>query len=474
MIRPLQPGLTAEEAFLAAASRPYPFFLDSGGGAPQIRRRSYVGSDPFLVVHAKGERARLSWPRTGAEELWHGSPFELLRRLLREHPCPEPGPFPLAPGGAVGYLAYDLFPFVEEIPRCTLDDLGMPDLFLALYDTVAAFDHETGRAHLAAKDWGGPRGAPGDLESFWSSLRPGSGSGGRGRAEGPEVPPGAAGLESNFTPEGYRGAVRQAKELIAAGEIYQTNLSQRFSVPFRGDPLGFYRRLRHTSPAPFGACLFPDGFAVLSNSPERYLLIEGDYVETRPIKGTRPRGLTPEEDSRLAQELRESPKDRAEHVMIVDLERNDLGRVCAYRSVHVPELEVVESYANVHHLVSTVAGRVHPSRDAVDCIRNSFPGGSITGAPKVRAMEVIEELEPTARGVYCGSIGYVDFSGRLDLSIAIRTAVLKGEQLYFQVGGGIVADSDPEEEYQETLTKAQSFLKALTGEGRVWTDRPAA
>ncbi|MDW7711592.1 MAG: aminodeoxychorismate synthase component I [Deferrisomatales bacterium] len=473
MIRPLFPCLEAEAAFLAAAGRSYPFFLDSGGGPPRLRRRSFVGADPFLVVHAKGGRARLAWPRTGREEQWSGSPFDLLRRLLRDHASAEPGPFPLAPGGAVGYLSYDLFPFVEDIHRCVTDDLGMPDLFLALYDAVAVFDHETGQAHLATSDWGGPAGPREELRSFWSGLRPQTADR-AGGGQPPGAPSGAVGLASGFTPEGYRRAVRQAKELIAAGEIYQVNLSQRFSVPFRGDPLGFYQRLRRTSPAPFGACLFPDGFAVLSNSPERYLLVEGDYVETRPIKGTRPRGRTAEEDRRLVRELRRSAKERAEHVMIVDLERNDLGRVCTYRSVHVPELEAVESYANVHHLVSTVAGRVHPSRDAVDCIRNSFPGGSITGAPKVRAMEVIEELEPTARGAYCGSIGYVDFSGRLDLSIAIRTAVLRAECLHFQVGGGIVADSDPEEEYQETLTKAQAFLKALTGEGRVWSEPPTA
>lgn len=466
MIAELAEGLRAEEAFRAASRRSYPFFLDSGEGGGRLSRRSFVGCDPFLVVHAKGDRARLSWPRTGVREERRGNPFDLLRRLLREHPAPEPGPFPLAPGGAVGYLSYDLFPFVERISRRAADDLGMPDLFLGFYDAVAAFDHEAGSARLAVNEWGGPRAPREDVAAFWTSLRPGAVPGEPAGA-GP-LPAGAAGLESNFTPEGYRRAVARIRQLIAAGDLYQANLSQRFCVPFGGDPVDFYRRLRRLSPAPFGACLFPDGFAVLSNSPERYLFTEGDYVETRPIKGTRPRGRTPEEDRRLARDLRESPKDRAEHVMIVDLERNDLGRVCTYRSVHVPELEVVESYANVHHLVSTVAGRLHPSRDAVDAIRNSFPGGSITGAPKVRAMEVIEELEPTARGVYCGSIGYADFSGRVDLNIAIRTAVLREGRLYFQVGGGIVADSDPGEEYDETLTKAQSFLKALTGEGRVW------
>ncbi|RMG84598.1 MAG: aminodeoxychorismate synthase component I [Candidatus Dadabacteria bacterium] len=448
----------ADRAFYAVAGRPYPAFLDSALPGP-LGRRSFVATDPFLVVHAKGRSADLRWFRQGRSESWRGNPFELLRGLLREFRRPA-GPFPLAPGGAIGYLAYDLFPQVEAIRPTAVDDLGMPDLFFGFYDAVAVFDPVTGEAHLALS------GAPGDREAArdrWAELL---------RAEAPPPPapapldPGA--LTSNFTREAYCRAILRAKEYIAAGDIYQANLSQRFTAPFAGDPVGFYRSLRTTSPAPFGACLFPDGFAVLSNSPERYLLVDGDYIETRPIKGTVPRGRTAEEDRELARRLRASEKDRAEHVMIVDLERNDLGRVCAYRSVHVPEFLVIESYANVHHLVSTVAGRVHPSRDVVDCIRNSFPGGSITGAPKVRAMEIIDELEPTARGVYCGSIGYIDFSGRVDLNIAIRTAVVRGDRIHFQVGGGIVADSDPEAEYEETVTKAQSFLKVLTGAGRVW------
>ncbi len=460
----LPAGWTALGAFLALSGRPYPAFLDSNCDPGRLGRRSFVAVDPFLVVHAKADRAELWWPRAGRRETWRGDPFGLLRALLNEYRRPEAGPFPLAPGGAVGYLAYDLFSHIEAIRPTVEDDLGMPDLFFGFYDAVAAFDHQEGTAALAFSDLGQGRTA---LE-VWRALP-------RALPERlppppPEVPLSA--LRSNFTREAYCRAIERAKEYIAAGHIYQANLSQRFHVPFHGDPLAFYCRLRSTSPAPFGACLFPDGFAVLSNSPERYLKIEGDHIETRPIKGTRPRGRTPEEDRRLAEALRASVKDRAEHVMIVDLERNDLGRVCLYHTVHVPEFGVIESYANVHHMVSTVAGRVHPAKDAVDCIRNSFPGGSITGAPKVRAMEIIDELEPTARGVYCGSIGYIDFSGRVDLNIAIRTAVLRDGRLYFQVGGGIVADSDPEEEYEETLTKAQSFLKAVTGRGRVW--EPAA
>ncbi len=458
------------QALCALVNRPYPALLDSGCDPDRLGRRSFLATDPFLVVHMKGTRARLRWPREGREGSWTGNPFDLLRELLAEHRAPEPGTFPMAPGGAIGYLAYDLFPHIEAVTPSTLDDLGMPDLFLAFYDVVAVFDRRTGEARLAVADVGGPGAERRGIVRRWLGLA-------RARKPPPLPPPPPVDpglLESNFTRAGYCRAVERAKEYIAAGHIYQANLSQRFSVPYPGDALVFYDRLRRASPAPFGACLFPDSFAVLSNSPERYLRIDGDRIETRPIKGTRPRGRTPEEDRALLEELRASIKDRAEHVMIVDLERNDLGRVCAYRSVRVPELLKVESYANVHHLVSTVSGRVHPSRDAVDCIRNSFPGGSITGAPKVRAMEIIDELEPTSRGVYCGSVGYIDFSGRVDLNIAIRTAVLADDRLHFQVGGGIVADSDPAEEYEETITKAQSFLKAVTGRGRVWNGRASA
>ena len=254
---------------------------------------------------------------------------------------------------------------------------------------------------------------------------------------------------------------RQILEYIAAGDIYQVNLSQRFTTPFTSDSRKFYLHFRNLSPTPFGAYIETGKHAIMSNSPERYLLIKENYIETRPIKGTRPRGKTEEEDKNLGRELLASPKDRAEHIMIVDLERNDLGRVAEYGSVHVPEMQILESYANVHHMVSTVSGKIRPGMSSSDCLRNSFPGGSITGAPKLRSMEIIDELEPSCRGVYTGSIGYFDFSGDLDFNIAIRTAIACDNHLYFQVGGGIVADSDPNDEYQETHTKAAAFRKAL-------------
>jgi para-aminobenzoate synthetase component 1 len=268
---------------------------------------------------------------------------------------------------------------------------------------------------------------------------------------------------SNFTRRGYLEAVRRVKEYILAGDIYQANLSQRFQAPLREHPWMLYRRLRRLNAAPFSAYFNLVQAQVCSSSPERFLRGDGVRVETRPIKGTRPRSPDPGEDRRLAEELAASPKDRAELSMIVDLERNDLGRVCSYGSVRVEEHAVIEHYATVHHLVSTVTGELHEGKDVVDLLRASFPGGSITGAPKIRAMEIIDELEPHARSVYTGSIGYLGYDGGFDLNVAIRTVIVKGNTAYFQVGGGIVADSVPEDEYQETLDKGKAIFQALSG-----------
>jgi para-aminobenzoate synthetase component 1 len=264
-----------------------------------------------------------------------------------------------------------------------------------------------------------------------------------------------------MTPAGYGDAVERARAWIHAGDIYQANLSYRVDAPCPVAPPALYRRLRTLSPAPFGAYLDPGPYQVLSNSPERFLLHERGRLETRPIKGTRPRGADPAEDRREAEELLASEKDRAEHLMIVDLERNDLGRVARPGSVRVERLAALESYANVHHLVSVISASPCPGAGPVDALRACFPGGSITGAPKIRAMEIIETLEPEPRGIYTGAIGGIDFSGRMDFSVAIRTAVVRDGVASFHVGGGIVADSKPDLEYRETLTKAEAFCRAL-------------
>jgi para-aminobenzoate synthetase component I len=270
------------------------------------------------------------------------------------------------------------------------------------------------------------------------------------------------GVRSNFTRAGYLDAGAQVIEYVYAGDIFQANLSQRLQAPLVGTPFELYRRLRQHNPAPFAAFLDFGDVVVASSSPERFLRVDdGRRVETRPIKGTRPRGMGPEHDAALALALAESDKDMAENVMIVDLLRNDLSRVCQPGTVRVPELFALEHYQTVHHLVSTVVGELAPEHDALDLLRAAFPGGSITGAPKVRAMQIIAELEPTQRAAYCGSIGYASVTGALDTSIVIRTCLVVGRDVYFQVGGGIVADSDPAQEYRETLDKARGLIAAL-------------
>jgi para-aminobenzoate synthetase component 1 len=268
-------------------------------------------------------------------------------------------------------------------------------------------------------------------------------------------------LKSNFSHEEYLEAVKAAREYICAGGIFQVNLSQRFEAELNISPYELYQRLRKINPAPFASYLNFDGVSVVGASPERFLKVHGDWVETRPIKGTRPRGKSVTEDKALAQELLSSVKDRAENVMIVDLERNDIGRVCRYGTVKVAELAILEKYPTVFHLTSTVMGRLRPDKNRIDLLKATFPGGSITGAPKVRAMEIIDELEPTRRSVYTGSVGYLSFSGEMDLNIVIRTFLVKGGRAYFQVGGGIVYDSEPEAEYEETLDKARALIQAL-------------
>ena len=441
-------------AFAALRSGDEPFFLDGARDHHGQGRYSFLGCDPFLTIRAKGARVVVATADGRHEEA--GNPFRVLQHELRRYALPYyPRPLPFV-GGVVGYFSYDLKQHVERLPVTAVDDLGFPDLALGFYDTVLAYDQLQGRAFLCALPLPGRPPAEQRVEALAARLR---------SAPEPPAPelagPVAANLRGNFGREEYVAAISRVKDYIAAGDIFQVNLSQRFSADLHTDPWALYRRLRTINPAPFaGLLLFRDG-VVASASPERFLRVRGRWVETRPIKGTRPRGTTPEEDDRLARELLASEKDRAELVMIVDLERNDLGRVCSYGTVRVPELVRLESYATVHHLVSTVIGRLHDTRDTTDLLRATFPGGSITGAPKVRSMEIIDELEPTQRAVYTGSIGWIGFDGEMDLNIVIRTYLVRDGMVHWQVGGGIVADSDPEAEYQETLDKARALRAAL-------------
>jgi len=478
-------------AFSAVASEPGAILLESSGGGARLGRYSFVACRPFLTFRSKGSRVEIQ--RGERREEREGNPFDMLAELMREFQVERtPGSPPLI-AGAMGYFAYDLGRFVERIPETTVDDMPVADCHMGFYGAVLTIDHVDGRAWVSAI--GAPEGEAGAARKLAEArvgelaermTRPGGASAltllrrgfvGRecrsnGKAGGKlpstslraGLPDPVFAVASNFRREEYLRAVRRAKGYIAAGDIYQVNLSQRLSAPLATTPLDLYRRLRDSNPSPFAAYFeTPDG-AVVSCSMERFLEVRGREVETRPIKGTRPRGGMPAEDARLAAELVASEKDRAENVMIVDLERNDIGRVCEFGSVHVPELFALESYATVHHLVSTVRGTLRPDCTALDCLRSCFPGGSITGAPKVRSMEIIEELEPTRRGVYTGAIGYLCFSGDMDVNIVIRTVIVKGGIAYFQVGGGIVADSEPEAEYEETLDKGRAIGVALAAE----------
>ena len=464
------------QAFESLQDRPFSFFLDSGMDPERLGRYSIMGSDPFLVFKSKGDRVSI-W-QEGSWSEFRANPFDILKELYGRYRTPaaadgHPTGVPVV-GGVFGYFAYDLGWQLEKLPHQAEDDLDTPDCYLGFYDRLAVFDHLAGSAYLTstglpasgceAEIKAGQRLS--ELEALLS-LRERS-------PERPSEQPSGTGtgreeflVAGHFNRSSYCQAVQRCKDYIAAGDIFEVNLTQRFACPISVTPWQLYCRLRLINPAPFAAYLnFPE-LTVASASPERFLQVRDRQVETRPIKGTRRRGRNPLEDACLRQELLNSEKDRAELVMIVDLERNDLGRVCSFGSVHVPELIRLEKNPTVWHLVSTVRGTLEDSKDINDLLKASFPGGSITGAPKIRAMEIIEEMEPVKRGVYTGSIGYLGFDGCCDLSIVIRTFVIKNQVAYFHAGGAIVADSDPDDEYWETIHKALALMQALGYEEEV-------
>jgi para-aminobenzoate synthetase component 1 len=463
--------LDAPYAYEVIKDHPWSFFLDSGINPYGLGRYSFIGSDPFLVLSSRGGDIQLVSHDDRIS--LRGNPFDILREQLNRYKIDDyPYPVPFI-GGAVGYMGYDLCHFIERLPVTTRDDVMLPDCCMAFYDSVLAYDHVENRVYAIASGLldvdrlrreRKARQRIDDLTQMVcgngrnSSVKHAGAISSRSRVKGVHNP---AGVYSNFTSEGYIKAVENAIEYIANGDIFQVNLSQRFESDLTIDPYDLYLRLRGINPSPFACYLNFGDVTVAGASPERYLHLDGNTVETRPMKGTRPRGRSPVKDDMLAAELLRSKKDCAENIMIVDLERNDLGKVCEYGSVKVRDLCTLEKYATVFQLTSTVTGKLREDKDRIDLLKAAFPGGSITGAPKVRAMEIIDELEPTRRGVYTGSVGYLGFDGCMDLNIVIRTFVIKNGRVYFQVGGGIVSDSDPQAEYQETLDKAQALMAAL-------------
>jgi para-aminobenzoate synthetase component 1 len=442
--------------FAGFATRPWATFLDSARADSALGRYSFVMADPFLTLKSRDGLIE------EGETHFIGDPLAVLaKRLERYAVAHEPG-LPPFQTGAAGYFAYDLGRHLERLPRHRIDDQPLPDLLMGFYGWAIAFDHAETRAFIMANGHPAPstperhRLAAARIAEIRQRLaRPASLP--RGQVVAPPRP--------DIERAAHEAMVRRTIDYILAGDIYQANITQRFSAELRAtdDPFALYCALRRRNPAPFAAFLRHGDVAIVSASPERFLKLDQGRVETRPIKGTRPRGATPAEDEALKCELVASIKDKAENLMIVDLLRNDLSRVCRDWTVDVPVLFGLETYATVHHLVSVVTGELIAGKGAVDLLRAAFPGGSITGAPKIRAMEIIAELEPTRRGPYCGSIGYVGFDGAMDTSIVIRTICILGRQLTFQVGGGIVADSDPADEYEESLTKAKAMIEVLTG-----------
>lgn len=430
-------------------------WLDSSAGAERMGRYSYMAACPRVTLRAEGERLAIA-PRNGSAREVRSNPWDALARWGQPRRTAATPGLPPFRGGLIGYLGYDLGRHLEAVPATIPLEPGPPDMVFGVYGWVLAFDHLSGEAWLTA--WQGESesaAAEAELDYVEALL------------SAPARPAGAFGLTQapvSRTPrDEYCAAVERALDYIRAGDIYQVNLSHRLESEWHGDPFALFSGLRHGAPVPYGAYLDFGETKLLSASPERFLRLEGGYVETRPIKGTRPRGAGAKSDREMAAELLTSEKDRAENLMIVDLLRNDLGRVCRIGTVSVPEMFALEGFSNVWHLVSTVTGILRAGLGPVDLLRACFPGGSVTGCPKIRAMQVIEELEPVRRGPYCGAIFAMGHDGFMESSITIRTIVLHGERLWLQAGGAIVADSEPAAEHDETMAKAASALAAIAG-----------
>ncbi|HVL66578.1 MAG TPA: anthranilate synthase component I [Vicinamibacterales bacterium] len=460
--------LTPVSAFIKIAEHSdYAFLFESVEGGEQVARYSFLGKDPFLVLRARGRQTTIdrSGVTTETDEPFIG----VVRRLLAEFRAPFVPGLPRFTGGAVGFIGYDastvLEPALEEAWQRAgwlHTDGSEDDAGFMLFDTVLAFDHVKHRILIIAnarvtadEDLGALyQFACAKIDFLERELERGLSQPERGAAEPPHV-------SSNFSKEAFEAGVRAIKERIAAGDIYQAVLSQRFEADVAADPFTVYRALRHVNPSPYMYFIRMGALAIVGSSPEMLVRVEGRRVETHPIAGTRPRGASEEEDLRLAEELKRSEKERAEHVMLVDLGRNDLGRVCEFGSVRVPQYMALERYSHVMHLVSTVDGRLSEEHDHLDALAACFPAGTVSGAPKIRAMQILAELEPTRRDIYAGAIGYLDFAGNLDFCIAIRTITIRNGRARVQAGAGIVADSNPAAEYEETRDKARALLQAI-------------
>lgn len=453
------------QLFDLIADKPWSILLDSGHTTDdsnhRVGRYDILAINPLATVVTEGETTTITNMRDGKSTSSKDDPFKLLRETLNQYREAIPDeirqsihlPFV---GGAMGYFSYDLGRRIEKLPVLALDAEDLPEMAVAIYDSVFVVDHHEKKSYLSAPSEN--KVAENHLKS-WKELIQQYDSKKKSKKHAKFNV--TSKVKSNLSFKEYAQAFDKIKTYINAGDCYQVNLTQRFSASAEGDLWSTYKALKKINPAPFSAYFNTPFGQILSSSPERFLSVKNGEVSTKPIKGTRPRSDDKEEDLALIRELQQSEKDRAENVMIVDLLRNDLGRVCASGSVSVPKLFNIESYATVHHLVSTVKGTLAGNEDAISLLRACFPGGSITGAPKIRSMEIIEEIEPHRRGIYCGALGYIDFNGNMDTNIMIRSLIYNNGEVRFWVGGGIVYDSDVNEEYQETFDKGAALLKLL-------------
>ncbi len=461
--------LTPVSAFLILREAgAHPFLLESVEGGESLARYSFLGSHPYRIVRARGTTVEVEERPGGSAadadiQRHDGSIFTVLQSMLDD--CvevPVEGVPPLA-GGAVGYLGYDGVRLIEHLPDQPHDDLGLPDAVWCFYDRIVAFDHVKHQQVLIFNTFldaetdleDAYRTAMKHLDALEARLH-------QGAYERPaSIRLRGFDLHSNVSRQTFEEAVVRAKEYIYEGDIFQVVLSQRFMMPIEGDCFNLYRALRQINPSPYLYFLEFDELSLVGSSPEVLVRVRDHRAELLPIAGTRPRGATAEEDEKLEQELLADPKENAEHIMLVDLGRNDLGRVCAYDSVKVDRFSYIERYSHVMHIVSSVSGRINDTAGPMDVLSACYPAGTVSGAPKVRAMEIVDELEPTKRGVYAGAVGYADFSGNMDTCIAIRTMVVVDDQVYMQAGAGIVADSDPAREFDETVNKAGALKEAM-------------
>jgi anthranilate synthase component 1 len=462
-------GLTPVSAFRKIERAAPSFLFESVVGGEKVGRFSFLGTEPFLRFEARGQEFRIFDPLDPDSAVWKHSedPFVELEVLLTKYRAVHLPGLPRFAGGAVGYAAYDAVRYTEKLPKAPPDDRGLPDLSFALYDRMVLFDHirktvlVVAHAHLdsqldpkAAYDLASAR-----VDELVDRLA----------STGPELPledidtDGPVGLipQSNFTREAYEGVVRHCQEYIKAGDIFQVVPSQRFQVETTAEAFDIYRVLRVVNPSPFLFYLNFGDFQLIGSSPEILVRVEDGAITVRPLAGTRKRGKDEAEDRALAEELLADPKERAEHIMLVDLGRNDVGRVAEHSSVVLSDLMKVERYSHVMHITSNVTGKLAEGKTAFDALRAGLPAGTVSGAPKVRAMQIIDEVEPQRRGPYAGAVGYIDFTGNMDTCIALRTLVLVGQTAYIQAGGGVVYDSVPGDEYEETVNKARVLLKAI-------------